>query len=900
MNQDLPPPARWLLALLVPEDWRDSVAGDLIEEGARRRARKQAAGPIWTTAATARIAAGFALERRHDLTANTRATVRRITMDGLLADLRQAARALRAQPGYTATAALTLALGIGANTAVFNLANWLLFRPVPGVVRQDRLVSIGFGSASGVQVRSGVSYVDFETLRTATPALKSLAGYQSFALHIAPPGGSPQRLDAEVVTGTYFNVLEGSVAHGRGFSADEGSNPAAAPAAVISHRLWTRGFASASDIIGRPVLVNGHPFIVIGVTTRGFHGASLTGSTDLWVPVAQHRAAIPQYPRSLLSTRQSRLFFGMTGRLQDGARVETAAAQLDTARASIAAAHPEDSRMTKWRFDVLPGVESRPWVLGRLSRTMTLLLGVVGLLLVLTCANVGSLMLARATARSGEAATRLALGASRMRVGRLLGAESLLLSVVAAVPAIAIVWWSAAAFEGTVITQALPPLDRAEIDFRVLAYAIGSATIVACLAGLLPAFSLSRVEVSSALHAAGRSQTASRRRLRHALTIAQVAVSITLILGATLLTRSMRTRLAIDPGFDTSSVLTFSIEPGLQGYGPRQERFYRELLDRVRTIPALRGAGLVWLQPFSTGAADARLWPEESSADHALDAELNAVSPGFFSALGLPLLQGRDFIEAEFQRPDEHGGGVVIVTESLARHAFGAGPAVGRRVVMEASENRVRSVVGVVRDTRQRRVATVSTDMVFEPFGQSFPSGWASIVAGLQGPEAAVVSEIRRRVAEIDPALPIYNVERLDRAFAKQFADDLLIVRLTTVFSLLAMAIAAVGLHGVLARTVAERRREFGIRAALGATPGGLARLVSGEATRLLVSGILIGLTASWWLVRYIEARLFGVNPLDAVSIVIAVALVGVVTAVSCVPAARRAGKLDAAGLLRN
>ncbi|MGE5838087.1 MAG: ABC transporter permease, partial [Acidobacteriota bacterium] len=481
MNRELPPPARWLLALLVPEDWRDSVAGDLIEERARRRARKQAAGAVWTTAATARIAAGLALERRRDLTANTRATVRRITMDGLLADLKQAARALRAQPGYTATAALTLALGIGANTAVFNLANWLLFRPVPGVVRQDRLVSIGFGSASGVQVRSGVSYVDFETLRNRTPALKSLAGYQSFALHIAPPGGSPQRLDAEVVTGAYFHVLEGALARGRGFSADEGSNPAAAPAAVISHRLWTRGFGSASDIIGRPVLVNGHPFIVIGVTTRGFHGASLTGSTDLWVSVAQHTAAIPQYPRSLLSMRQSRLFFGMTGRLDDGARVETAAAQLDAARATIAAAHPEDSRMTKWRFDVVPGVESRPWVLGRLSRTMTLLLGVVGLLLALTCANVGSLLLARATARSGEAATRLALGASRMRVGRLLGAESLLLSLVASVPAIAIVWWSAAAFEGTVITQALPPLDRAEIDLRVLAYAIGSATIVACL-----------------------------------------------------------------------------------------------------------------------------------------------------------------------------------------------------------------------------------------------------------------------------------------------------------------------------------------------------------------------------------------------------------------------------------
>ena len=199
MRSGLPAPARWLLALLVPADWRDSIAGDLSEERARRRARGHRAGPMWATAATARIAAGLALERRHDLVASTRATVGRVTMDGLLADLRQAARALRAQPGYTATAALTLALGIGANTAVFNLANWLLFRPVPGVVRQDRLVSIGFGSANAV--RGGVSYVDFETLRKGTFALKALAGYQSFALHVAPPGGSPQRLDAEIVTG---------------------------------------------------------------------------------------------------------------------------------------------------------------------------------------------------------------------------------------------------------------------------------------------------------------------------------------------------------------------------------------------------------------------------------------------------------------------------------------------------------------------------------------------------------------------------------------------------------------------------------------------------------------------------------------------------------------------------
>jgi predicted permease len=387
--------------------------------------------------------------------------------------------------------------------------------------------------------------------------------------------------------------------------------------------------------------------------------------------------------------------------------------------------------------------------------------------------------------------------------------------------------------------------------------------------------------------------------LRHVLTTAQVAMSVLLLLGAALLTRSMMTRLAIDPGFDPSAVLTFSVEPGLQRDQTRQEAFYRELVDRVRAIPGVRGAGLVWLQPFSQGAGDAEFRPEGAAADSQVSAEFNGVSPGFFAALGLPILQGRDFTGEEFLRDDETGSGVVIITESLARKAFAQTPAVGRRIVMRYPESRVRTVVGVVRDTRQRRVTTVSPEMLFEPFGQSFPSGWASVLVGLDGAEGPIVAEIRRRVAAIDPTLPIYNVERLDRAFAKQFADDLLISRLTTAFSILAMLLAAAGLHGVLARSVADRTREFGVRAALGATPRGLAGLISREATSVLAAGVALGLTAGLWLARYIEARLFGVTPLDAISIVTAVALVSLVTLLSSAPAARRAARLDTAALLK-
>ena len=818
-------------------------------------------------------------------------------MDGLLADCRQAVRGLRANRTHTVVTVLTLALGIGANAAVFNLANWLIFRPLPGVHAQDRLVAIGFGSAEGV--RSGVSVVDFETLRAGAPALQALAGYQSFALHVAPKDGLPARVDAEVVTGGYFDVLAGAVARGRGFSIDEGRNPDVAPVAVISHRLWTRDFSGTPDVLGGTVLVNSHPFTVIGVTAPGFHGASRTGATDVWVPIAQHRFAIPQYPRTLLSSRQSRVLFGMVGRLRDEATLEVASAQFDAVRAAISATDPKDFRMGKWRFDLHAGVEARPWILERLTRSMILLLGIVSLLLVLTAANVGNLILARAASRRGEVATRVALGASRFRVARLLCVESLLLSSLAATLALALAWMTAAALEGTVVMQGLPPLDRAQMDLRVLLYAFTVAAGVSCAASMLPAVWLWRVDVSSSLRDAGRSHAGGHRRLRHVLTTAQVAMSVLLLLGAALLTRSMMTRLAIDPGFDPSSVLTFSVEPGLQRDRTRQEAFYRELVDRVRTISGVRGAGLVWLQPFSQGAGDAEFRPEDAPADQQVSAEFNGVSPGFFAALGLPILQGRDFTDEEFLRDDETGGGVVVITESLARKAFGQMPAVGRRIVMRYPEGRVRTVVGVVRDTRQRRVTTISPEMLFEPFGQSFPSGWASVLVGLDGAEAPIVAEIRRRMATIDPTLPIYNVERLDRAFAKQFADDLLILRLTTVFSILAVLLAAAGLHGVLARSVADRTREFSIRAALGATPRGLAGLVSAEAALVLAAGVTLGLTAGVWLVRYIEARLFGVTPLDALSIGTAVALVSLVTFLSSVPAARRAARLDTAHLLK-
>lgn len=821
-------------------------------------------------------------------------------MDGWISDARQAARGLVTHKGYAALAVLTLALGIGATTAVFNLANWLLLRPVPGIGQQDRLVTIGFGAESA---RGPVALLDLQQLEAGMPALTGLAGYQEFSLHVAAPGEAPRRTSAEVVTGNYFDVLAGPIAMGRGFTAIEGLDPDAPPTVVISDRLWRSLFGGGADVLGRDLVINSTKFTIVGVTARGFHGTSLGGAIDLWTPVAQHAKAVPTYPRGVLTDRRVRMLFGLVGRLAPDATARLATEQAEAVRASLAEAYPEDRRLGSWSFQVTSGLESRPWVRERLERAMTLLMGIVALLLVLTSANVANLMLGRASGRRSEIATRLALGASRFRVVRLLLVESVLLSMLAGAVAVVVAVGVGWLLQGTTVLAGVPALARAELDWRVLAFAVGVSALVGALAGVLPALAGSRIRAAMTLREAGRSQTGNRRRLRRALSTAQVVVSITLLVGAGLLARSMSARLALDPGYDPSRVLAFSVEPGLQGYGPRQEVFYRDLIDRVRVTPGVRAAGLAWLRPFSQNAADTAFKPEGAGDDAEVSAHLNAVSPGFFDAMGLRLVDGRDFNDAEFQRSATEGDAVAILTESLARRLFDGRPAVGRRLEGSFAGSPTRTIVGVVADTRQRRLDREQEDTLFEPFGQPFPTGWATMVVGLQSPDAGqtgVRAALRQVVTALDPTLPIYDVTTLDVAMRAQLADDLLVMRLTLTFALLATLLAAIGLYGVLARGVGERQQEIGIRTALGARPGAIAGLVTREAASVLAWGLALGLPLCWWLTRFLESRLFDVSRLDAVAFGGAVLLVIAVTMVSALPAARRAARLDPALVLRN
>jgi predicted permease len=819
-------------------------------------------------------------------------------MDHMRRDLSQAVRGLRANPGYTLAAVLTLAIGIGANAAVFNLGHWLLLRPIPGIQNPDRLVSLSLMASD----RSGARFVsnpEVEALREGITGLTGLAAYQQLEMNVAAQDGPPQRVSAAVVTDNFFDVLGGPVAHGRGFTREEGTSAGAPSVAVVSNRFWVASLGRAADAVGRTITINGGTFTVVGIAVAGFHGPSRAGDTDVWVPIGQHRFALPMYSGDVLTNERSSVFFSLVGRLRDGVTVAQAEAEGNAVRAARTSTGTR-GRPGTWELVGRSGTESTPWMQDRVARLLTALVAGVVLLLVLTCANVGNLILARAGGRRAEVATRLAFGASRVAVGRLLLVESLVLALVAGGLALAVTWLLGRAFDGTAILPGVVTLGRVPLDWQVLAFACAMSVAVASVAGIVPAVATSRMSPQEGMRGTGRGQVGGGGRLRQVLTAAQVAVSVTLLLGAMLLVRSVDARFAIPLGFDPTQVLSMSLEPALQRYTPqRTDAFYQELMTAVRQVPGVHAAGLAWLAPFSRTASDSGFWAEGGNKDEALSANHNMVSPGYLAAMGVPLLAGRDFSETEFMRRSTPDTGVVILTESLARRLFEGGTAVGRRITMQYPEGHVRTIVGVIPDQRQHRLMDETADLLLEPFGQPFTSGFASLQLSMAGSSEQVVAGVVGAIRRLDPTLPVYGVETVDMALRRTMTEELLVSRSVSVFAVLAMLVAAVGLGAVLARTVSERQREFGVRLACGATPGRLMRHVAREAVTVTGVGLLIGFGMAAWFVRVISARLYGVEPGDPQSAVVVVLGVMTVALVAAAVPARRAARVDPARVLR-
>ena len=861
----------WLLRLTPPR-WRESIAGDLEEAGS---------GSVATLWHGARLIARLWLE---ELAIARQTPGRRRAMSVIGFELRQAMRSIRSRPAGAWLAVVTLTLGIGAVTSVFSVANWLLWRPIPGS-HVDRMATIRLERGEGMIL---LSAPEVRLAVDGSNTLEAAAGWAWLDLHVAVPGHDVVRVPAEIVSPEFFDVIGVRPSLGRTFAQGEDG------VVVISHGFWRARLGARADVIGTAISVNGMPQTIVGVAPPRFGGAVRSSDAALWAPLTPSSRFLPGFRGDPTSPRV-RAFRGMLARLAPGATVAQAQAEIDARKTPILSQLPNAERFLSGRYVVEPGQLAVRVERERLTRVFTLLLGVVGFVLLITCANVGGLLVARAAARHTELVTRQALGASRARIGLMLFLEAGLLAAGGTAIALVVAYAAGIALEGAVV-PGTGTLARIGLDLNVFLVAAGAATLTAILAGLAPMLSAGRGDLAGSLLAGGRSTTGPRHLARRTLIASQVAIAVTLLVGAALLARSMQARRAIDAGLDLDTV-TFSIDPGLQGYIERIAPFYDELLRRLGEIPGVESVSLSQLPLFGRFATfETSIRPAGAPESENIDAELAQVASGFFDATRIGLVAGRDFLESEWRAPDDARRAVVIVSASLARRLFGGAPAVGRSVSLD-SERVPHEIIGVARDAKVRDFLEPARPRAYLPFPIS---PFTSVVLRVHAGSDSVIAQSREVVAALDSGLPIYDAGTVRAATEREMAEEAVVARLVLLFAALAALLAAVGLYGVVSMQATERRREFGIRVALGARPGQLVAAMTAQAIRLAVAGLVVGLLASAWLTQFLASRLYGVERLDMLSYGAAAAAALAVALMAAAVPARRAGRVDPIIALRH
>lgn len=817
-------------------------------------------------------------------------------MDSLLQDLRYALRTLARSPGFSLAAVLTLALGIGANTTLFSVINAVLLRPPAQVAEPGRLVALFTSDYSGPAFGAS-SYPDYLDFRSETRVFSGVMAYAPRPVALGE-GDDPERTGVEVVTENFFSVLGVRPAQGRFFTAEEGKlgGPAVA---VISHDLWRRRYAGDGGAVGRTVVLNGRPFTIVGVAPEGFHGAMRGPAFDAWVPLTASGGV--GLGTEDLSGRGSRGFFLMA-RLRPGITPEEAGVAMGVAARRLHAAYPQewtDLQGEGRRITVLRESAARvpPQARGAALGFTALLAATVGVVLLVCCANVAGLMLARATARAREVGIRLSLGATRGRLVRQMLTESLLLSLLgAAAGTLAAVWAT------SLLSAVQPPLPlRLALDLRpdgrVLAFTAAVSLLAAVLFGLAPALRASRGELVRSLHGDPAVQAGRRRfALRDLLVAGQMAMSLLLLSGALLCLRALQGAASADPGFRAGGVLLAEAEPrpGPEPSDAERIRVAGELRDRVAALPGVTGATWAATPPVSFGVSrrGVRVQGYESARGEDMEFAFNVVGPRYFETLEIPVVRGRG-IEAA----DRAGApGVVVVNQSFARRFWPGQDPLGKRISISGPEGPWLSVVGVARDAQY--VAASG-----EPWPYFYLSGlqesWGTTLhVRTAGDPEAVLPAVRRALAETAPGWTLRDGRTLEAHLAGTLLPQRMAGGAMGLFGGLAMMLAAVGLYGVVAFTVARRTREIGVRLALGATHVTVTRMVLRRGMGLALAGIAAGLPLAWGFSR-LAGSVLGTGAGDPVAFAAApLLLAGVALLASWLPA-RRAARVDPVAALR-
>jgi predicted permease len=834
-------------------------------------------------------------------------------MGHLLNDIRYAFRTFRKSPVFVAVAVLSLALGIGANTAIFTLIDQVLLRLLPVKDPQQLVLLWGRGSHYGSNNGPNkLSYPMYEEFRDKNQVFSGMFCRNDTSLSLNFEGKT-ELISGELVSGTYFPVLGVGAALGRVFNASDDQNPGGEPYAVLSYRYWISRFAGDKNVIGKKLVLNGYPFTVVGVSQAGFDGTDPTRSPQVRIPVVM-KQQVDQLNFYNLKDRRGR-WVNVYGRLKPGVTMQQAKASLqplmhqmldmEVQEKAFAHAAPETKQafLRMW-MDLLPAAKGRSFLRDQFSNALLVLMAIVGLVLLIACANVANLLIARATARQKEIAVRLALGASRGQIISQLLVESLMLSIAGGAAGLLLAVWIDETLMnflptgGGVNTLAV----SASPDWRILLFTAGVSLLTGVIFGLVPALQATRPNLAPTLKdEVGAITSTSSIGLRKTLVVAQVTLSLLLLIGAGLFIRSLKNLKGVDPGFKTRNLLTFAIDAPLNGYKPERSRdIYRQIHASLNALPGVESAGMAVMPVIEGDEWDSSATVDSFQAkpNEGLDPHMNFVSPGYFKTMDVPILQGRDF------RPSDQGKDapkVCMINEKFAKKYFPGGYAVGHRAGMGSDPGTKldMEIVGVFGNMKYEGLKEEIPIELVRPYEQeNWTLGLSVYIRTVRDPEQ-MFSAARRAVQQIDPTLPVADMKTLETQLDNSLVTERLVASLSSAFGVLATLLASIGLYGVMAYTVARRTREIGIRMALGAATSNVVWLVMKEVLILVGVGIVLGLGASWGLTRYVQKQLFGIQPNDLTTIVLAtIGIACVALAAGYVPA-RRATRVDPIRALR-
>ena len=810
---------------------------------------------------------------------------RRGWVEALWQDVRYGARTLRWSPGFTAVAVITLALGVGANTAIFTVVNAVMLRPLP-FAEPNRLVRFWESNPGKGWPTFSVSHPTFLDWRNQSRSFERMAAHTGAGFTLTS-AGSPEIARASAVTEGFLPVLGTTPSLGRNFRPDEDRPGGHTQVAIVTHGFWQRRLAANPSVLGTTLTLDGRPFEIVGVLPPSF---SWIRPLDLLVPLA---------PDPSRSRSDHRLL--VIGRLTPGVSLEQARSEMDGIAAQLARQFPESNGGWSVR---LSGFYD--WLVPRETRdSLMIFMGAVGLVLLIACGNVASLMLARAASRQKEFAIRVALGARRLRIVRQLLVESMLLALLAGSLGLLVAWLGTRLVTAAGPAAGLPRLDEVSLDARVFGFALTIALLSGFLFGLIPAVQASRPQIGEHLKdgARGASGGAARQRLRSALVVGEVALSVALLIGAGLLIRSFSQLQRVQPGFQLDRVATMRVNlprPAYDG-AAKSRAFYERLVPAVAALPGVRSVATSSAVPLSGGNTSTELHIPGRTvpADVPLSADWRLVGPGYFHTMNIPL-RGRDFDNRDVPVGDTPNAPVTIISESMARRYWPGEDPIGKTVIISSFGRAPQTIIGVAGDVRSFGLETEAAPMVY---GSAMVyTGWnpMSLVIRSAVDPVSHVDAIRDAIRQIDPAVPVYDVRTLDDLLSESFGPRRFNMYLLGSFAAVALVLACVGLFGVLAYLVSQRTRDIGIRLALGATRRDVVRLIVGQGMVLAVGGAVLGVAGALGSARLMQSLLFSVSPRDPLTFAAVPLALIAVALVACYLPARRAMRVDPLVALRS